>query len=48
MFGGPQKAAKFMTGSQSAVTEELYHRAAQHGRMPVPTGYYCEPGHWEK
>jgi hypothetical protein len=32
-FGGPQKDAKVMTGSQSVVPEETHHRAAQHGRM---------------
>ena len=39
MFGGPQKAAKVMTGSQSVVPEELYHRAAQGDQM----GYRSEP-----
>ena len=44
MFGGPQKDTKVMTGSQSVVSEELYHRAAQHGRM----GYRLSPcGHLE-
>ena len=44
MFGGPQKDTKVMTGSQSVVPEETYHRTAQHGRM----GYRLSPrGHLE-
>ena len=39
VFGGPQKAAKVMTGSQSVVPEELYHRAAQGDQM----GYRLSP-----
>ena len=39
MFGGPQKDTKVMTGSQSVVPEEPYHRAAQHGRV----GYRLSP-----